>query len=193
MNFKNHAALLKYLYANGGRAYFGENSRMADALDGPKTYLVANLLKDINADPEKLLEEWYNRYAGKAAAPYLKELYQKCENYWLSGEMKKTPIFRARNYIYMYPTENHMFALKPGFTKELLDLALKVEALAKTPGEKARAALLVRQMENLDCIATFKGMAYRAADNGEFKSAKDTLAYFHFLKKEFGKLPMIVK
>ena len=188
VNFNNHAALLKYLYANGGRAYFGENSRMADALDGPKTYLVANLLKDINADPEKLLEEWYNRYAGKAAAPYLKELYQKCENYWLSGEMKKTPIFRARNYIYMYPTENHMFALKPGFTKELLDLALKVETLAKTPGEKARAALLVRQMENLDCVATFKGMAYRAADNGEFKSVKDTLAYFDFLKKEFPRL-----
>ena len=188
VNFKNHADLLKYLYANGGRSYFGENSGIADALDGPKTYLVANLLKDINADPEKLLEEWYNRYAGKAAAPYLKKLYQKCEKYWLTPEMKKTPIFRARNYIYMSPNESHMFALKPGFTKELLDLALTVEKLAKTPGEKARAALLVRHMENLDCIASFQGMAYRAPDNGEFKSVKDVLAYFDFLKKNLPRL-----
>ena len=188
VNFKNHAELLKYLYANGGRAYFAENSGMADAIDGPKTYLVSRLLKDINADPEQILEEWYTRYAGKDAAPYLKKIYLLCEEYWTSAEMKKTPIFRARNYIYMYPNENHMFALKPGFTKELVDLAAKVHELAKTPGEKTRAAILLRQMENIDCVASFKGMAYRAADNGEFRSVKDTLAYFDFLKSDLPRL-----
>ena len=47
--FANRAARLKFLYANGGRAYFGENS-MPDALDGPKTYLTARLLENVDAD-----------------------------------------------------------------------------------------------------------------------------------------------
>ncbi|MBE6404442.1 MAG: DUF4838 domain-containing protein [Lentisphaerae bacterium] len=187
VNFKNHAALLKYLYANGGRSYFAEN-RMMDMLDGPKFYLVSRLLKDINADPDQILEEWYIRFAGKDAAPHLKKIYQLSENYWLSAEMKKTPIYRARNYIYAYANENHMFALKPGFTKQLVDLAIKVNELAKTPGEKARAALLLRHMENVDCEASFKGMAYRASDNGEFRTVKDTIAYFNFLKSDMPRL-----
>jgi hypothetical protein len=66
VDFAGHAARLKHLYANGGRAYFGENS-MPDALDGPKTYLIARLLEDIDADADAILDEWYARFAGRAA------------------------------------------------------------------------------------------------------------------------------
>ena len=187
VNFKNQADFLKYLFANHGCGAFFENSKMTDAIDGPKTYLYSRLLKDIYADPDRILEEWYTRYAGKEAAPYLKEIYQMCEKYWTSEEMKKTPAYRLRSCIYM-ASAGHMFALKPGFTRKLIDLAVKVRNLARTPGEKARADILLRQMENIDCVASFLGMAYVASKNGEFNSVKDALAFFQFIETDFPRL-----
>ncbi len=141
VNFKNQADFMKYLFANHGNGAFFEY--FADAIDGPKTYLFSRLLKDIHADTDRILDEWYVRYAGKGAAPYLKEIYRMCEDYWTSEEMKKTPVYRHRLYVYM-TSVGHMFALKPGFTGKLVDLAVKVRDLARTPGEKARADILLR-------------------------------------------------
>ena len=172
VDFAGHAARLKHLYANGGRAYFGENS-MPDALDGPKTYLIARLLENIDADPDIILGEWYARFAGRAAERPLRELYRLCTEYWRSDEMKKSALWSARTWIYNYPYANQFFALTPGFTEGLLKLAQEVRGLASTPGEKARAEVLLRHFERLDCMASFKGVAYMAPNSGELVSAAD--------------------
>ena len=172
VDFAGHAARLKHLYASGGRAYFGENS-MPDALDGPKTYLIARLLENIDADPDAILAEWYERFAGRAAEKPLRELYRLCTEYWRSDPMKRSALWRARDYIYNYPYANQFFALTPGFTAKLAALAREVREKAATSGEKARAEVLLRHFERLDCMATFKGIAYMSPVFGEFETAGD--------------------
>ena len=170
--FANHAARIKHIYANGGRAYFGENS-MPDALDGPKTYLVARLLEDVDADQDAILKEWFMRFAGAAAEKPLREIYRRCEEYWRSDSMKRSALWTARTYIYNYPYANQFYAITPGFTEGLLKLAQEVCGLASTPGEKARAEVLLRHFERLDCMAAFKGVAYMNLMSCELDSAED--------------------
>lgn len=162
VNAAAEAQRIKFLYEHGGRAYFAERSR-SDALDGPKTYLEAKLLADVDADPNALLDEWYSRYAGKAAEGTLRKLYGLCEEYWQSPRMKQSWFWQERGVIYVQPTSdrqyNHLTALTPGFTRRLLALANEVYAKARTPGEKRRAELLVRNFERLDCRAMFYGSA----------------------------------
>lgn len=172
VDFAGHAARLKLLHANGGRAYFGENS-MPDALDGPKTYLISRLLEDADADPDAVLGEWYARFAGAAAEAPLREIYRLCEEYWRSPEMKRSALWTARGYIYNYPSAFQFYALTPGFAERLVALAREVRDRASTPGGRARAEVLLRHMERLDCMAAFKGAAYTDPASGELASAKD--------------------
>ena len=173
VDFANRAARLKFLYANGGRAYFGENS-MPDALDGPKTYLTARLLENIDADADAILDEWYVRFAGRAAEKPLRELYRLCTEYWRTDEMKRSAQWPARLWIYNSAYYGlQLFALTPGFTERLLALAREVRGKASTPGEKARAEVLVRHFERLDCIASFRGIAYMSPSSGEIERASD--------------------
>ena len=187
VNFKNQYEFLKYHYQNNGRAYFSERN-MVDAIDGPKTYLSARLLKDINTDPEAVLEDWYIRFAGCNGAPYLKKVYALCEAYWTSAELKKSPIYQGRNYIYMAPKISHMFAVKPGFTSELVKNAAKAHELAQKSGEKKRTEIILRMMEHLVCIAAFSGYPFRSVVNGEFVAKKDVLDYLSFLNKNLPQL-----
>jgi hypothetical protein len=136
VDFEGHAARIKFLHANAGRAYFGENS-MPDALDGPKTYLIARLLEDVEADAEAILKEWFVRFAGPAAEAPLREIYRRCGDYWRCDEMKKSAMWPARNYIYNYPSPSQYFALTPRFTQGLAELARKVRACAVKEGESA--------------------------------------------------------
>lgn len=162
VDFAAQAHRLKFLHANGGRAYFGE--AMLDALEGPKIYLLSKLLADIDRDPEALLDEWYGRFAGKAAAAPLRELYDRVTAYWRSPKMKATPYWSQRGYVYLDPTaarqKEHLAGLEPGFTGGLLALADRVRAAAVTPGERRRADVLVRHFELLDAAAAFLGYAY---------------------------------
>ncbi len=172
VDFEGHAKRIKFLYENGGRAYFGENS-LPDALDGPKTYLISRLLENVDADAEEILSEWYQRFAGKAAENPLREIYKLCENYWRSEAMRHSALWPARHYIYNYPYSNQFYALTAGFTACLVELAREVTAKAVTTGEKARAEVLLRHFERLDCMASFKGIAYMSPASGELVGAKD--------------------
>ena len=92
---------------------------------------------------------------GAAAEKPLSELYRRSEEYWRSDAMKSSALWPARHYIYNYPYANQFYAITPGFTAGLLRLAQEVHGLASTPGEKARAEVLLRHFERLDCMAAF--------------------------------------
>jgi hypothetical protein len=170
VNFAVQAARIKSLYVHGGRAYFGENW-VADSMDGPKLYLTSRLLEDVDADPEAILDEWFVRFAGKAAEKPLREIYRWCEEYYRSPEMKRSPVWPARNYVYWAPDRQHLFAVKPGFTEGLVALAREVREAAATDADRARADVLLRHMERLDCTVAFSGIAYAQPENGELADA----------------------
>lgn len=181
VDFAGHAQRLKFLYEHGGRAYFGENSRMADMLDGPKTYLIARLLEDVDASPDAILNDWFARFAGRAAKDELRSLYRACEGYWRSERMKRTPTYDSRTWIYTYPDGFHLMALVPGFTETLVARARRVLALARTPGERKRAGILLRHFQYLDCVASFGGFAYGMPESGELATAGDAAAMLNEL------------
>ena len=160
------ARRLKLLHANGGRAYFGE--AMLDALEGPKLYVTSKLLADVDLDVDKLLDEWYVRYAGKAAERPLREIFRRTAEYARSPRMCETSFWRQRGYIYVQPTavrqREQLAALTPDFVPGLLKLAQEVLAAARTPGEKRRAELLVRSFELLDVYAAVLGYAHCRPD-----------------------------
>lgn len=172
VDFAFQARRMKELYAHGARAYFGENSIIADALDGPKLYLTSKLVKDIDADPKILLDEWFVRFAGKAAEPALRKLYGACERYWKSPDLSRTPLKAACNYVYMYPNPAHLYGVRPGFPMHLRRLAEEVRAASVTSGERDRADLLVRHFELLECEAAFLGAEWIEPEHGELKDAK---------------------
>ena len=87
--------------------------------------------------------------------------------------MKSSALWPARHYIYNYPYANQFYAITPGFTAGLLRLAQEVRGLASTPGEKARAEVLLRHFERLDCMAAFRGVAYMNPMSCELDSAED--------------------
>ena len=188
VNFAHQAETLKYLYAHGGRAYFMENSQIADALDGPKTYITSRLLKDPSLKLDDILNEWYERFSGPDAAPYLRELYHRCELYWTSEEMKKSPAFRTCRYVYAYPTPLHLFSLQPEFSFGLVKLAEQVRKHARTDQEKQRAELLLRHFEQVDSRVSFQGWAYTASESGEFYTPQNALGYFSMLQRDWGRL-----
>ncbi len=170
VNFAVQADRIKSLYANGGRAYFGEDE-VADSMDGPKLYLTSRLLEDVEADPDAILAEWFTRFAGKAAEKPLRELYNLASEYYRSPEMKRSPVWPARNYVYWSPDRQHLFAVKPGFTQRLVALAREVHELAATDADRARADIVLRHAERLDCMVAFSGVAYGQPENGELADA----------------------
>ncbi len=170
VNFAVQADRIKRVHAVGGRAYFGENWA-ADSMDGPKLYLTSRLLEDVEADPEAILAEWFTRFAGKAAEKPLREIYRRCEEYYRSPEMRRSPVWPARNYVYFNPDAQHLFAVKPGFTEGLVALAREVREAAATDADRARADVLLRHMERLDCTVAFSGVAYAQPENGELADA----------------------
>ena len=148
---------------------------MPDALDGPKTYLISRLLENVDASADVILKEWFVRFAGAAAEKPLREIYRRCAEYWRSEPMKRSALWSARRYIYNYPYANQFFALTPHFTARLADLANEVRGRAVSDGEKRRAEILLRHIERLDCIASFKGIAYMSPASGELESAADAV------------------
>ena len=169
VNFERQAERLKFLYSNGGEAYFGEGQ--ADMSDGPKLYLTSRLIADARADPEEVLSDWYDRFAGKPAAPILRGIFDRCRDYWYTPAMRSSPYYAGRNFVYAYPSESALYAMGIGQTRSLLDDSRRVAALARTSGEKRRAEILVHHFELLDCHVAFAGYEYRDCENGEFLSA----------------------
>ncbi|MDD4016404.1 MAG: DUF4838 domain-containing protein [Kiritimatiellae bacterium] len=137
--FTLHAEMLKFLHDHHCRAYFAENE-FVNAMDGPKMYLVSRLMQDITADPSAILDDWYVRCVGRAAAPHLKAYFDACEAFYRSPEIKRTPWYTSRNSVYMsYYDFSWMNAMKPGGLDAFRQPLEQAVRLASTPSEKARA------------------------------------------------------
>lgn len=152
MYLKRHAEMLRFLYKHGCRLYFGECEAF-NSKEGPKIWLVHQLLWDINADENKLLDFWYNEVAGRKAAPYLRKFFDFWEDYFQSEEIRKTPWFRSSNATYMTGGDrSHIYALKKGDLAKARSYLEKALSLAETPEQKARIQKIERTYKYSECL-----------------------------------------
>ena len=152
--FKSHSRHLKTFYEYNGRMAFIEcNSKYPG--EGPKYYLMAKMMMDINADPEKIVMDWCTAAVGGKAAPYLRKYYQFWEDYWTGDEIRKTSWYSKRvgTYYQLHELPTHALALKKGDMKKLRALMEKVVALAETPEQKKRAGILMQWFERSELAA----------------------------------------
>lgn len=172
--YKCHAEMLKFLHKHNCRFYFGENEFVTIS-DGPKTYLVSKLLQNIHADPEAILNDWFRRCAGEKGAPHLKRYYKRCEDFYRSNAMRKTPWYVSCNNVYMTMNDpSWMNALSSGTLnamEEDLNLAL---AGAGTPEEKARVKEIRKHFDFARVKAKLSGAEY-LTPAGILKNKQDAL------------------
>ena len=71
---------IPFAYQAGVRAYFAESSPNW-GLDGPKAWLVAQLLWNAKQDPTKLLDTYYRDFWQEAAPP-MREFFAHCDELW---------------------------------------------------------------------------------------------------------------
>lgn len=71
---------IPYAWEQGARAYYAEMTPNW-ALDGPKSWLSAQLLWDPKLNPQTLLDEYYTRFWQEAAGP-MRAFYELCDEQW---------------------------------------------------------------------------------------------------------------
>ena len=152
MYLKQHVKMLRYLYQNGCRFYFGQCDGF-NSKEGPKIWLLHKLLWNINADPEKLLAHWYTETAGEKAAPYLRKFYDFWEDYFQGAEVRKTPWFKSASATYMTGGDvSHIYGLKKGDLAKARSYLEKALETAETPAQKARIQKILHTYEYSEAL-----------------------------------------
>ena len=89
-------AMLKELYKNHNlRFYFNEWAPGRYWKNIPEAYMVCKLCYDMELEPEKILDQWFELAVGREAAPYLKEYFRLWEEFWVK-KIPQTPWFIER-------------------------------------------------------------------------------------------------
>ena len=141
--FHQQAKLFKMAYQYNVRGVFIEGNDFF-GMEGPKHYINAKLLWNVNDDVDDLLKDWCESYGGKAAAPFLMEYYKFWEDYWQRPEIQKTGWFSSSTATYMQLGEQgtYTYALQKGDMAKLRKLVESAANAAETPMQKKRTALL---------------------------------------------------
>ena len=143
--FNLQAEMMRMAYKYKVRGIYCE-SQDRIGMEGPKFYLMAKLMWNINADVDALLKEWCRHAVGSDAAPYLEQYYRFWEQYWKRPEIQKTKWFYSASSIYMMLGEpgSYTYAIRKGELARLRKLLETVIEKAGTPMEKKRARHFMR-------------------------------------------------
>lgn len=91
--------------------------------EGPKHWLLTKLLWNPNRNVDTLLDEWYERAVGPAAAPYLKQYYAAWENFWTTTVPQTNWFERARNLVYFqFDRPDYLAAVTPELISQTTSL-----------------------------------------------------------------------
>jgi hypothetical protein len=116
--------------------------------EGPKAWISSKLQWNPELDVDELLDEWYERAVGSAAAPYLKAFYDHWENFW-TVRIKQSPFFQS-------PSSLRPDYLELVTTEEIEDSRQWLEAafsMAQTDKQRARAAIILKAFEYFEASA----------------------------------------
>ncbi len=142
-NARFMAKYIKNLYKNHNlRVYTDELHPGRHYKNAPETYMITKLLWDVDQDPEKLLDEWFNLAVGPKAAPYLKSYFDIWENVW-THKIPKTNWFINRAAIgapFLQRRDgDYLDAIEYEDISKAMDLLLKCRDNAPDGKEKMRA------------------------------------------------------
>lgn len=127
--FKEQAEAIKYVHALGGKIFYAECGAVV-AFDAPKVWLASQLFRNPEADPDKILVDYYAKTFG-LAAPAMKKFYDFCCEVWKNqgGQCRWIKGWNNENSIELFPPE------KLAKARILLDAAF--DALPKIADESA--------------------------------------------------------
>ncbi|GBG07300.1 hypothetical protein PAT3040_01848 [Paenibacillus agaridevorans] len=165
----------RYAKANGVKAHYAE--MYGNAGDGPKAWLAAKLLWNPDQDEDALLQEWYERAVGPAAAPDVAAYYALWENFWTS-KIKETEWFElGKDLTYLtFNDASYLNAVTVEMISESRVLLESAVAKAVTDKQKARASLLLRAFEYYEASA----LSY-PKQNGPLTTEEDALELLEFI------------
>lgn len=103
--FKEQAEAIKFVRKQGGKIFYAECGAVV-AFDAPKVWLASQLFKNPDADPEKILFEYYAKTFG-AAATAMKDFYDYCCAVWKNqgGQCRWIKGWNNENSIEIFPPE----------------------------------------------------------------------------------------
>ena len=110
--------------------YYGESSPNW-GLDGPQQWLVAQLIAQPSASASGLLDEYYARFFGEAAAP-MRQFFGRCEDLW----MAQPP---PADWLKHYRSENQAVLFPSSECARLRALLVQARASAKSEKVRQRA------------------------------------------------------
>ncbi len=175
--FHEQAELFKMAHRYNVRGVFIEGKDFF-GMEGPKHYLNAKLLWNINDDVDALLEEWCESYGGKEAAPFLLEYFGFWEEYWQREDIKKTGWFSSSTATYLQLGEQgtYTYALQKGDMAKLRELIEKAAEAAETPLQKKRTAFLRDYVFTISENAAKCLYSEFLQPDGSLESASDAVA-----------------
>lgn len=102
---EEEARAIKFFAENGGKIFYAECGPVV-AFDAPKIWLAAELLKNPDGDPEKILDE-YCATAFGAAAPAMRKFYAFCCDVWRNqgGQCRWIKGWNNENSVEIFPPE----------------------------------------------------------------------------------------
>ncbi|MBP1996122.1 DUF4838 domain-containing protein [Paenibacillus eucommiae] len=114
--------------------------------EGAKPWVDAKLLWNPEQDVDALLQEWYERAVGEAAAPYLRAYYDYWEQFWMERVIDEPWFNSGATYLdFMDPAYLQAATVSDvTYSRGVLET---VEVLAVTDEQKARAHLLMQAFE----------------------------------------------
>lgn len=127
---------LKWAYENGVRHYYAEFKPSDDFHEGPKGYVLMKLLWDPYLDLEKLLDDWYVSAVGPKAAPYLKEYFDRIEDYLTKRSWKNNKFYQINDTFLNFGSNAYL----DNYTTAELDYSAKLlDKVVELSTNKSRA------------------------------------------------------
>lgn len=177
IHYKVQSEIMRELHDHFNVCGYYAESRAFGPFEGPKHYLLGEVLKDCSADPSKVVREWCECAVGEKAARPLLKYYRFWEDYCCGSEIRKTEWFEhAKNNIYLPGGRmSPMFALKKGDMARCRALMEQVVALADTPMRVKRAKLLMEFFELVELSAKAV-LAEEMPTSGHISSAAEAVS-----------------
>ena len=194
ITFRQQSEVLKEFYRNYHVRGVSQEAAVTTPFEGPKHFLMFQLMRNIHADPEKIVQDWCKAAVGEKAAGPLREYYAFWEKYWMGEDIRKTLWYRSSRNIYLQLGERstHTFALKQGDMAYCRSLLEKVVALAGTPSEKRRARILLQFFE-LSEYAVKALFSEIITPEGKILSSKDAVKLIRQVPEALKALDILAK
>ena len=176
VHFRLQSEMMRRLHDEYGASGYYTESRVMSPFEGPKHYLLGEVLADCSVDPGRVVREWCECAVGEKAAAPLLEYFRFWEDYNCGEEIRSTEWFSHSKFNIYLPggRVSSMFALRRGDMAKCRALLERTLALADTPMRRKRASLFLEffELTELSAKAVF---AEELPADGKVASAADAV------------------